>query len=344
MESEPSVNLEHGTFQPGTGLPVWTVFFGGGTPSELEPELMARVVEALRGAFAFEPGAEWTLEANPGTVDRERLAAFRALGFNRISIGVQSFQDHHLSALGRIHDGRAAVQTFKEAAEVGFGSRNIDLIFALPEQTLEEWRSDLERLQELRPEHVSLYALTIEPGTEFGRRHARGALPAPDDDLAADMYELTLDTLAAAGYEQYEISNFALPGHRCRHNQVYWRNEPYLGFGVSAASFMDGARWTNERSWHRYQERAGAGLAVGGPGETLAGREALGEALMLGLRLRDGVELAPMAQRYGLDPRAVFSEEIARFKSWELLEERDGVLRLTRRGLLLSNNVFAEII
>jgi oxygen-independent coproporphyrinogen-3 oxidase len=266
------------------------------------------------------------------------------LGFNRISIGVQSFHDHHLQALGRIHDAAAAVVTFQEAAEVGFASRNLDLIFALPEQTLTEWQADLDRLLELRPEHVSLYGLTIEPETEFGRRHARGLLAAPEDDLAADMYEGALDTLERAGYEQYEISNFALSGHRCRHNQVYWRNEPYLGFGVSAASFIDGARWSNERSWHRYQEHARAGISVRGPEERLSGREALGEALMLGLRLRDGVNLAAMARHYRMDPRILFAEEIERFKSLGLLEERGGILRLTRRGLLLSNNVFAEII
>jgi oxygen-independent coproporphyrinogen-3 oxidase len=321
-----------------------TVFFGGGTPSELEPELMAEVVAALRSAFVVDPAAEWTLEANPGTVDPERLAAFRALGFNRISLGVQSFHDHHLAALGRIHDAAAAVATFRQAEEAGFGSRNLDLIFSLPDQTLAEWQTDLDRLVELRPEHVSLYGLTIEPETEFGRRHARGLLPSPDDDLAADMYECALDSLEAAGYAQYEISNFALPGHRCRHNQVYWRNEPYLGFGVSAASFIDGARWSNERSWHRYQEHLTLGLSVRGPAERLTGREALGEALMLGLRLRDGVNLAEMAGHYHMDPRTVFAREIDRFQSFALLEEWGGVLRLTRRGLLLANNVFAEII
>lgn len=329
---------------PWTGAGARTVFFGGGTPSELEPELMAHVVAALSASFRIDPAAEWTLEANPGTVDRQRLADFRALGFNRISLGVQSFHDHHLAALGRIHDAAGAVTSFREAAEAGFDSRNLDLIFSLPGETLAEWQADLDRLVELRPEHVSLYGLTIEPETEFGRRHARGLLASPDDDLAADMYECALDSLAAAGYEQYEISNFALPGHRCRHNQVYWQNEPYLGFGVSAASFMDGARWSNERSWHRYQEHLAQGLAVGGPAERLAGREALGEALMLGLRLRDGVNLAEMAGHYPLDPRLVFRREIDRFQSLELLEEQGGVLRLTRRGLLLANNVFAEII
>jgi oxygen-independent coproporphyrinogen-3 oxidase len=336
--------MESGPGGEAPDVTVRTVFFGGGTPSELEPELMERVVAALREAFVMEPDAEWTLEANPGTVDRDRLAAFHALGFNRISIGVQSFHDHHLTMLGRIHDQAAAVATYHQAAEAGFRSRNLDLIFALPNQTLSEWQSDLDRLITLRPEHVSLYGLTIEPETEFGRRHARALLTALDDDLAADMYEAALDTLEAAGYGQYEISNFALPGHRCRHNQVYWRSEPYLGFGVSAASFMDGARWQNERNWSRYRESVMAGSPASGPTERLTGREALGEALMLGLRLREGVNLAEVARHYQLDPRVVYARELDRFQSCGLLEEEEGVLRLTRRGLLLSNVVFAEII
>jgi oxygen-independent coproporphyrinogen-3 oxidase len=269
----------------------------------------------------------------------------REIGFNRISLGVQSFHDHHLTALGRIHTAAEARQAFQWAKAAGFASRNLDLIFGLPSQTEAEWESDLAETVSLRPEHVSLYGLIVEEKTEFGRRHAAGRLPLPDEDSVAEMYELTLDRLAATGYHQYEISNFALPGHECRHNRVYWRNEPYLGFGISAASFMEGLRWSNTPSTRAYRDRIAAGESAAEPGERLAGREAAGEALILGLRLNDGVDLQEMSARYRCDTAALFESEIRRWVDHGLLEWMpDQRLRLTRRGLLLSNNVFADLV
>jgi oxygen-independent coproporphyrinogen III oxidase len=322
-----------------------TVFFGGGTPSELTPSQLGRICGALREHFHMESDAEWSIEVNPGTVTLESLSAMLDVGLNRISIGVQSFHDHHLKALGRIHTADEARQAFRCAAEAGFRSRNLDLIFGLPDQTLAEWEADLDALLVVRPEHVSLYGLIVEEKTEFGRRHAAGRLPLPEEDAVADMYEMTLDRLSAAGYEQYEISNFALPGHACRHNLVYWRNEPYLGFGVSAASFMDGVRWSNTPSTRVYRESVEAAISAAEPGERLEGRASVGEALMLALRLNEGANLAGLSHRYGCDVSALFDGEIRRFTGLGLLEwSPDGRLRLTRRGLLLSNNVFAELI
>jgi oxygen-independent coproporphyrinogen-3 oxidase len=321
-----------------------TLFFGGGTPSELNGSQLGAIVTALREAFRFEPDAEWTLEANPGTVTPASLAEIRDLGFNRISLGVQSFHDHHLVSLGRIHTAAEAVQAFRWAGEAGFASRNIDLIFGLPNQTMAEWESDLARAVSLGPEHVSLYGLTIEAGTEFGRRHDAGQLPMPDEDTTAEMYEQTIDTLAAAGYEQYEISNWARPGHRCRHNQIYWRNEPYLGFGLSAASYVDGARWTNVGNPRVYAERVAEGLSCLQSEERLTGAHAAGEAVMLGLRTRDGVNLDELSGHYGLDLRRHFDDAIRRMTAHGLLEETGERLRLTRPGLLLSNTVFCEFL
>jgi oxygen-independent coproporphyrinogen III oxidase len=330
---------------PWAGSPARTVFFGGGTPSELSPAQLARINAQLRETFQIATEAEWTLEANPGTVTRSSLAEIRQSGFNRISLGVQTFHDHHLRSIGRIHTADEARQAFRWAGEAGFGSRNIDLIFGLPEQTVPEWATDLEEVVALRPEHVSLYGLIVEEKTEFGRRHAAGRLPLPDEDTAADMYEMTLDCLASAGYEQYEISNFALPGHACRHNVVYWRNEPYLGFGISAASFLEGERWTNTASLRDYRGRIGAGESGAEPGERLQGRAAVGEALMLALRLNAGADLREMSIRYECDVASLFREEVARFVNLGLLQwESPNRLRLTRRGLLLSNNVFAELV
>jgi oxygen-independent coproporphyrinogen-3 oxidase len=327
------------------GCRAWTVFFGGGTPSELTTAQLARICGELRDAFRPEPEAEWTIETNPGTVTPSSLRELRRIGFNRISMGVQSFHDHHLRSLGRIHTASEARQAFHAAGEAGFDSRNLDLIFGLPEQTLAEWEADLEEVAALRPEHISLYGLIIEEKTEFGRRHAAGRLPLPEEDTVADMYEMTLDRLAAAGYGQYEISNFALPGFECRHNLVYWQNDPYLGFGVSAASFVHGERWSNTASLRVYRERVAAGIPAAEPGERLEGRSAVGEALMLGLRLNAGVELDALSQRYDCDVRSLFDSQIRRFTGLGLLKwSPEGRLQLTRRGLLLSNNVFAELL
>jgi oxygen-independent coproporphyrinogen-3 oxidase len=329
---------------PWIGSRARTVFFGGGTPSELTTAQLARINEELRNAFPFQEEAEWTIEVNPGTVTPATLAEMRQIGFNRISMGVQSCHDHHRRAIGRIHTAAEARQAFRWAADAGFASRNLDLIFGLPDQTLTEWAADLEEAVALRPEHVSLSGLIVEEKTEFGRRHAAGRLPLPDEDTVADMYEMTLDRLAMDGYEQYEISNFALPGHDCRHNLVYWRNEPYLGFGVSAASFIDGLRWTNTASTRSYRERVVGGRMAAEPGERLEGRARVGEAFMLALRLTAGADLGDLSSRYDCNVRSLFASEIRRFIEIGLLEWHGGRLRLTRRGLLLSNNVFAELI
>jgi oxygen-independent coproporphyrinogen-3 oxidase len=273
------------------------------------------------------------------------LAGLRAIGFNRISLGVQSFHDHHLRAIGRIHTAAEARQAFRWAGEAGFGSRNLDLIYGLPDQTLAEWEADLEEALALRPEHLSLYGLIVEEKTEFGHRYRSGRLPLPEEEIVADMYEMTLDRLGQAGYDQYEISNFALPGHECRHNLVYWRNEPYLGFGVSAASFIDGLRWTNTPSTRLYREQVERGMSAAAESERLEGRAAIGEALMLALRLTEGADLHALSGRYDCDVQALFAAEIRRYTEAGLLDWKEsGRLRLTRRGLLLSNLVFAELV
>jgi oxygen-independent coproporphyrinogen-3 oxidase len=330
---------------PWAGKQARTVFFGGGTPSELTVAQLGCITRQLRATFRFEPSSEWSIETNPGTVTRELLRGMREIGFNRISLGVQSFHDHHLSALGRIHTAEEARQAFRWAAEAGFENRNLDLIFGLPNQTRGEWAADLEETVRLRPEHVSLYGLIVEEKTEFGRRHAAGRLPLPEEDSVAEMYEMTLDGLAAAGYHQYEISNFARPGCECRHNRVYWQNDPYLGFGISAASFLEGERWSNTPSTRVYRDRVEAGLSAAEPGERLDGRSAVGEALMLGLRLNEGVDLRQMSARYDCDVPELFHVEFERWIDRGLLEAtNDRRLRLTRAGLLLSNNVFADLI
>lgn len=329
------------------GSPARTVFFGGGTPSELDSGQLVTIVEALRSSFEFDldAHAEWTIECNPGTVTASDFRAMREMGFNRISLGVQSFYDHHLKALGRIHTAEEARQAVRWVREAGFERLNVDLIFCLPDQTLEEWKADVAAALALGIEHLSLYNLTIEEETEFGARHRLGMLALPDEDLSADMYEWAIDRTAAAGFEQYEVSNFALPGEACRHNQVYWRNEPYLGLGLGAASYLEGMRWVNTRSMARYLQTA---RRENGPEraleERLPPRQACGEAIMLALRTSDGAALRRLAEQFGLDGEAEFGETFRRLRADGLVSGDLDHARLSRRGIMLANAVCAEFL
>ncbi len=332
---------------PWRGEPARTVFFGGGTPSELRSDQLAAIVSAIRETFHWpvDSPTEASIECNPGTINDGSFAAMRTMGFTRVSLGVQSFHDRHLQALGRIHSAAEARQAVGLARGAGFQRLSLDLIFCLPGQTLQEWQRDVEDALSLAPDHVSLYNLTIEQETEFGRRHRAGKLTLPDEDLSADMYEWSLHRMVEEGFELYEVSNFALPGEECLHNQVYWRREPCLGFGLGAVSFVDGCRWSVTRSMARYLQTAARDE---GPevswSERLDGRAACGEAIMLALRTREGAHLAELAEQHGirfdleLEPIAVrvVADGLARWQGDRLV--------LTHRGLLLANRVCAEFL
>ncbi|AJE04731.1 radical SAM family heme chaperone HemW [Geobacter pickeringii] len=325
-----------------------TLYLGGGTPSLLPPEEVGRIVEAAGRLWGLESGAEVTLEANPGTVTPASLTGYRAAGVNRLSLGVQSFDDRMLVTLGRLHSGREAREAFDAARRAGFDSVGIDLIHSLPAQDIGHWREELRCAATLSPEHLSAYGLTVEEGTPFARLEAEGGLLLPDEEGAARMFEETAEILAAHGYEHYEISNYARPGRRSRHNQVYWRREGYVGFGAGAHSFLPaprpGIRWKNPDDLARY----GSLLAAGGlPDEEIARlttRDAMGEWLFLGLRLLDGVEIARFGEEFGTALETVYGGELERLRAAALLEFTDTRLRLTRRGVLLSNQVFARFL
>ena len=329
---------------PWAGAVGRTLFFGGGTPSELSIAELTDLIAALEETFDFATDAERTIECNPGTVTPGSLAAMRDLGFNRISLGVQSFHDRYLQSLGRIHTAAEARQAYEWTGAAGFDNVNMDLIFALPDQTLAEWESDLQEVIGLKPTHLSLYQLTLEPGTEFGRRLAVGELQEADEDLSADMYERAMDFTAAAGYEQYEISNFAQPGRECAHNLIYWRNEAYLGFGLSAASYVAGRRWSNTRNLDEYARGALSGAVPLATDEQLSSREALGEEIMLRLRTRYGMSLDGLSRRYQIDVRQMFAEPLEFLTAQELVRHDGDRVSLTRRGRLLANAVCAEFL
>ncbi len=329
------------------------VFFGGGTPSLNPPEEMRKILEGLRATFDVAPDAEVALEANPGSITTEYLRALRDAGFNRISIGVQSFDDEELVALDRIHSGDDAREAFAAAREAGFDNVNLDLIYGLPEQPLEAWKRNLEEALRLGPEHLSMYALTIEDGTALARDVARGRVTPPDPDAQADHYEWTCERMAGAGREHYEISNWARPGHRCRHNLVYWQNREYLGLGAGAHSYFDGVRFSNVLLPNRYVELVGESLAEGGErrsmrhvvaGETVTPETAMADTMILGLRLLDGVSLAAFRARHGRAVDDVYGAVLDEFVANGIIERTATHVRLTPRGLLLSNEVFARLL
>lgn len=330
--------------------PAHTLYFGGGTPSLLEPTQVAAIVAAARAQFALTPDAEVTLEANPGTVDVERLAAYRGVGVNRLSLGVQSVHPAELRLFGRRHTAAEAEAALQAARRAGFDDVSVDLIYGAPRQTLPGWEATLRAVAGWGPEHVSLYSLTAEPGTPLQAAIGRGRLPAPDDELAADMYDAARRALAAAGYHQYEISNWARPGRESRHNRQYWLNAPYLGLGAGAHSSIDGLRAWNVSGVADYVARVSAGARVGPPPSPAAeGWEAIDEGLamretvILGLRLvGEGVSAADFAARYGRELGEVFGATIDPLVDARLLEWVGNRLRLTERAYLISNQVFVR--
>lgn len=334
---------------------VQTVFFGGGTPSLSSLDDMRLLSNTIRERYVVTPNAEWTLEANPTELTTEHLTGLRNLGFNRLSIGVQSLNNHELEQLDRQHSGAQAVEAVRSARTAGFENINIDLIFGLIEQPLKRWQETLEDVLELEPEHLSCYALTVEPGTHLYYRVQKGELSEPDPDVVADQYEWTLGRLAAAGYEHYEISNWAQPGKACNHNLVYWNAAPYLGIGAGAHSFFAGQRFANVESPQRYvelidasieqraNEGSGALQQVAG-GETPDEETLRSDALILGLRLLDGVDAANFTKRFGTSLHEAFGPEIERHIELGLLEYSNKRLRLSNRGLLLANEVFVDLL
>jgi oxygen-independent coproporphyrinogen-3 oxidase len=331
--------LEQEILRTGAGEPADTVYFGGGTPSLLEPAEIGRLIGAARRAFDVAPDAEITLETNPETSSSARMEQFRAAGVNRISFGVQSFREPELRRLGRIHSAERAREAVREARGAGFDNISLDLMMWLPQQTRRHWRESVEALIDVGPEHASLYLLELYPNAPLKDEMARaGWSLAPDED-AADMYLWSLDRLDRAGYEQYEISNVSRSGRASRHNLKYWTDGEWLGFGCGAHSTRGGARWKNVASTEDYVARIGAGLAAEVERRELGPRDGLEEALFTGLRLVSGVNIDILGARYGVDVWTRYGAELDPFVREGLLVHERGVLRLTREGMLVANEI-----
>ncbi|MDW8060241.1 MAG: radical SAM family heme chaperone HemW [Thermomicrobium sp.] len=321
--------------------PVATIYLGGGTPSLLEPAQVAALLDAIAGTFAVLPGAEVTLEANPETVDRAKLAGYRAAGVDRLSIGVQTLAPHGLKVLGRAHRPETPEQAFRAARAAGFANVNLDLIYGWPGQTREDWSRDLATVLAWEPEHLSLYALTIEPGTPYERGVRRGVLRPLDDDTVAELAETASETLAAHGYEQYELSNWARGrAYRSRHNQIYWRNGWYVGAGAGAHGYLGGVRTVNERLPASYIERVERGELPVVAAEPIDRRTEIVETMILGLRLvADGISATAFRARHGAELVALYGDVLDELVALGLVEWDGETLRLSRRGLLLANEV-----
>jgi oxygen-independent coproporphyrinogen III oxidase len=336
-------------------LDVHTIFFGGGTPSLLTPAQFESILLTIQRHFnLLDP--EVTIEANPGTVSLNSLQALRNLGINRISFGVQSADPGELRMLEREHDYFDVINAVTWARQAGFDNLNLDLIYGLPLQTLDRWQATVKLILGLRPDHISAYALTLEHGTPFGRWSKRGLLPIPDPDAAADMYDWASETFHAAGYEQYEISNWALPGRECRHNLQYWRTLPYLGLGAGAHGYANGHRYSNVLRIKTYIDRL---MNVGVPASSQefpltpatvnyhrqSLQDDMNETMMTGLRLtREGVGNADFHARFGQELKTVYGSEVRELTRLGLLEWQTDHLRLTSRGRLLGNQVFMHFV
>lgn len=325
--------------------PVDTIYFGGGTPSLLAPVQVETLMQAVRDRFSVSHSAEVTMEINPGTVTREMLGSFRGLGVNRASFGAQTFDDNELSRLGRSHSSDDTRRTFRYLRDAGFENVSFDLIAGLPGQTMAGWRRNLAEAFALGPEHLSFYLLEVHQGTPLAEHIRSGVQPRPDDDLAAEMYEVMLDKASEAGYEHYEISNLCLPGRQSRHNSKYWTAAPYYGFGCSAHSY-DGSlrRWGNERDLLRYMELTENGASPIAEETCLTTADRQAEAVFLGLRMMRGFSFKEYRRVFGTDLRAKHENDLARFSEAGLIECNGDLLKLTRAGALLSNEVFAAFV
>ncbi len=321
-----------------------TIFFGGGTPSMLSVEQISRLLDACFKAFAVDKDAEITLEANPGTLTQAQLEGLRAAGVNRLSMGAQSFDAELLKTLGRIHSPEEITQAVHYARAAGFTSINLDFMFGLPEQTTQHWRDTLERALALHPDHFSLYSLIIEEGTPFYTWTNEGRIIPGDEDLCADMYEYADERLQQAGYMNYEISNWSLPGQHSRHNLTYWQNLPYIGMGAGAYSSFANRRFSNEREPLAYIKQLKAGRLPEVESEVISREQAMAETAFLALRTSIGLHLSTFEQRFAQPLAQFVGDRLHLVEEAGLLEKEDGWLRLSKRGRLLGNEVFLRLL
>ncbi|HMG35733.1 MAG TPA: radical SAM family heme chaperone HemW [Blastocatellia bacterium] len=329
-----------------------SIYFGGGTPSILRASQLRRLIQACKSSFQIAPDVEITIEVNPGSFSREKLEGWLSAGINRVSVGVQSFIDRELVVLSRTHSAQRAISTLDSFRQAGFTNISLDLIAGLPGQTLEGWKFNLDQAIQLRPEHLSLYLLEVKEGTQLYSQLKRGQTTVTDDDTVAEMYEMICERTATGGYEQYEISNFARretrsgnkKSYRSKHNMKYWTGAAFYGMGCGAHSSSGNLRWFNILRTETYIERIRRTGSAVAERQVLSNQQRAVEALFMGLRLLEGVSLSEFNKRYGVEALECFGDELLRLMDAELLQICDGHLCLTRKGRLLSNEVFVALV
>ena len=326
--------------EEGEGRSVSSIFIGGGTPSVLDERLLGDILREIRNRFKMEEDAEITIEVNPGTANIGKLQAYREMGINRLSIGLQSPEDRELKILGRIHNYGQFLETYQEARTVGFDNINIDLMSAIPDQTYEGWVKNLRTVAELEPEHISAYSLIVEEGTPFAARK----LNLPDEDTEYNMYEATAQILKKYGFEQYEISNYARKGRECRHNVGYWTRQDYLGFGLGASSLYGKERFANTTDMKKYLENSKNPEKIREKEPSLTREDEMAEFMFLGLRMTKGISKADFQRCFGCTIESVYGEVLEKYESMELLLEKDGRIFLSREGIHVSNSIMAEFL
>jgi oxygen-independent coproporphyrinogen-3 oxidase len=325
---------------------IQSIYFGGGTPVLIGPDRVAHIIDRIKACYDIDLEAEITIEANPEAISFDAMRLLKDAGVNRVSIGFQSLDDECLKILGRKHTASKAIASFLETREAGFDNINIDLIFGVPTQSLANWALNLEQVAALNPEHISCYALSIEEGTLLERMIDTGEVESPDEEIQADMMIYTRESLIDSGYEHYEVSNYAKPGKSCRHNLAYWNNDDYLGLGAGAHSKINGVRYANLDNPKKYIEAVGTGdrSAFIKSKNALSAEEQLGDAIFLGLRKINGININEFKKRYGCDILKVYVNEIEELARDGLLVVSEDVIRLSGKGILLGNEVFARFV
>lgn len=321
-----------------------TIYLGGGTPTILSGVQIYDILEFCKSKFTIDKDAEITIEANPGTLDGEKIKLLIESGINRLSLGAQSFNNLFLKKLGRIHNTQDIIDSYYLARKEGFNNINIDIMFALPDQTTEDLQVTLKKAVSLKPDHLSLYNLTIKPGTEYFKKYKKGKLKLPTEDEEFDMYNWAIKFLEESGFEHYEISNFARPYKRSMHNLIYWQNKPYLGIGAGAYSFIKGYRYMNYESPARYVKEMMSGKLPVDNGEKLSLRKRMIETIILGLRTKDGVGYKKFKTRFGVNLNDIFFKQVNKLVNLALLEKGDCKIKLTKKGIFLANIVFREFV
>ncbi|MEA5084540.1 MAG: radical SAM family heme chaperone HemW [Lachnospiraceae bacterium] len=327
-----------------TEYEIATIFIGGGTPTVLPPKQLGRILDMVLSKYNVRNDAEITIEANPGTVNAQIFKELKSMYVNRLSFGVQAWQNSLLTSLGRIHDNETFVRNFNEARDVGFKNISCDLMFSLPNQILSDWEETLEKIMRLNPEHISAYSLIIEDGTPFKEMYEKGMFKATDDVLDREMYYLAKEMLKDKGYNQYEISNFAKQGFESRHNIVYWNTKEYLGFGLGAHSYIHGERFHNTYAMSDYINSKGNRVKLRENIEILSKEEKMEEFMFMGLRMTEGISISEFKKRFNSNVEDVFKDSVDYLIDQKLLYKKDDMLALTDKGIDLSNFVFEKFI